>query len=126
MDLAEKLFELSPLYLSREEFVKSLEGWTLDPVEVGGQVIGCFVVRGPEMHFQKWGAAPATRDMLRRYPGSLIKQYGYATTRTPKEDARMLAFNKRLGWYEIGETEYDVLLRIDADTFKVKDQPCQL
>jgi hypothetical protein len=127
MDLIGKLHERSPLFLSREEFEATLDGWTLDPVERNGEVIGVFVVKGPEFHFDKWDDTSADRAILRKYPGSLVEQYGYAVTRTPKDDHRQLAFNRRLGFEPIAEDEYDVIQRITRERFtrRVKCQSQQ-
>lgn len=113
MDIVGRLWEDSPLFLTREEFEATLQGWTIDPVEVDGRTIGVVLVKGPEFHFSKFDETPVGRAMLRKYPGSLIEQYGYALTRTPKDDERMLKFNERLGFFVIGEDEYDVHLRIE-------------
>lgn len=115
MDLIGRLWQDSPLYLTREQFQKSLEGWTLDPVYSDGNMVGVVLVNGPAFHFAKWDKSYAVgRDILRRYPGELIKRYGYATTSTPKEDTRMLRFNRRLGFFVTGEDEYDVHQRIET------------
>lgn len=112
MDIIGRLWEDSPLFLTRAEFEKTLQGWDIEPVEEGGQVIGCFLVKGPELHFAKWDETSVGRRHLARL-AELIKEYGYATTRTPKDDERMLRLNRRLGFYQTGEDAYDVHLRID-------------
>lgn len=113
------------LYLSREQYEQSLGGWTLDPLHrEDGSVSMIFVVRGPEFHFAKFGSdVLASRDHLRKYPGTLIQKYGYALTKTPKTDARQARFNERLGFYRIGEDEFDIHLRIDQ--LRKKETPCQ-
>lgn len=123
MDIIGRLWQDSPLFLTREEFQKTLDGWTIDPVEVDGRTIGVFLVKGPEFHFSKFDETPATRAMLRKYPGSLIERYGYALTSTPKEDARQRRFNERLGFYQIMEDEYDIHYKIDR--IRSKEQQCQ-
>jgi hypothetical protein len=125
MDLIGLLWEDSPLFLTRAEFEKTLEGWTLDPVYVNGEMVGVFVVKGPQFHFSKFSPAyQAGRDILRKYPGQLIERYGYATTSTPKDDARQRRFNERLGFRVVGEDEYDVQYRIDKS--RVKEKTCRL
>jgi hypothetical protein len=114
-ELIDRLWSDSPLFLTREEFGKTLEGWDLDPIEQDGQVAVVFVVKGPEFHFAKFDPLyQCTRDILRRYPGELIARHGYAITKTPKDDARQARFNERLGFYRIGEDEYDITFRIDT------------
>jgi len=115
------LFEQSPLYLTREQFDQTLEDWDFDIVEVDGVIQGVFVVKGPEFHFAKFGSEPATREQLKKYPGSLIEKYGYATTRTPKTDLRQLRFNQRLGFFQTGEDEYDIHYRIET----LRGKSCQ-
>ena len=107
------LFEQTPFYDTLEKFTQSLDGWELDIVEADGEIAGVFVVRGPEFHFAKFSDMPATRAHLKKYPGLLIEQYGYAVTKTPKTDTRQQRFNERLGFYKTGEDEYDIHYKID-------------
>ena len=114
MNLIDRLWEDSPLFLTKEEFAKSFEGWDIDPVEHSGEIVGAFVVKGPHFHFAKFDSSyQATREILRKYPGELIAKYGYAETQTPKDDLRQRRFNERLGGKIVGETEYDVIYRFD-------------
>lgn len=108
------LFEQSPLYLTREQFDQTLADWDFDIVESNGLIQGVFVVKGPEFHFAKFDTTPVNREQLRKYPGSLIEKYGYATTRTPKSDLRQQRFNERLGFFKTGEDEYDIHYRIET------------
>jgi hypothetical protein len=123
-ELIDRLWSDSPLFLTREEFEQSLAGCEFDPVVHEGATVGVFVVKGPEFHFAKWDPLhQCSRDILRRYPGELIERYGYALTRTPKDDARQRRFNERLGFCAVGEDEYDVIYRIEK--LRVKEAPCQ-
>lgn len=123
MDLIGKLWADSPLFLTRAEFEKTLEGWTLEPVYKDGEVAVVFVVKGPEFHFQKFDPSyQAGREILRRYPGELIARYGYALTRTPKDDTRQQRFNERCGFFRIGEDENDIHYKID--NFRIKERSC--
>ncbi len=120
------MWEESPLFLTRAEFEKTLEGWTLDPLlNEAGEVAMVFVVNGPAFHFAKFDKAyqPGRKD-LRRYPGEMIERYGYALTSTPREDARQLKFNRRLGFYQVGEDEYDIHQRIDKLRYNSKETSC--
>jgi hypothetical protein len=125
MDIIGRLWETSPLFLTREEFERSLDGWEIDPVYgVSGEVIGVFLVKGPDFHYAKFDPNyQVGRDILRRYPGELITRHGYATTKTPKDDTRQQRFNERLGFYRMGEDEYDVLYRIDKLRLRVSASP---
>jgi len=113
------------LYITREQFEQSLEGWFLDTIQGPNGIAAVFVVKGPMFHFAKFDpTVKATRDHLRKYPGSLIAKYGYATTTTPKEDTRQRRFNERLGFFQTGEDDLDIHYRIEK--LKFKEQPsCQ-
>jgi hypothetical protein len=113
------------LYITREQFEQSLEGWFLDTIHGPNGIAIVFVVKGPMFHFAKFDpTVKATRDHLRKYPGSLIAKYGYATTTTPKEDTRQRRFNERLGFFQTGEDDLDIHYRIEK--LKFKEQPsCQ-
>lgn len=111
------LFEQSPLYLTREQFDKTLDGWDFDIVEANGAISMVFVSKGPEFHFAKFDDTPASREHLKKYPGSLIEKYGYAVTKTPKTDLRQLRFNRMLGFFAIGEDEFDIFLRIEKSRY---------
>jgi hypothetical protein len=103
------------LYLTQEQYEQGLEGWTLDPLyRPDGSISLIFVVRGSEFHFAKFGAdVQASREHLQRYPGTLIQQYGYALTKTPKTDTRQIRFNRRVGFFFTHQDEWDVHLRIE-------------
>lgn len=112
--LLDLLWQDALVFVTREEFDKTLDGWDLEPIEQNGKTAVIFTVKGPEFHFSKLDPAfQCTRETLRRYPGELIAQHGYALTRTPKDDQRQLRFNRRLGFYPVGEDEHFVHLRID-------------
>jgi hypothetical protein len=111
--LLDLLWEDSPLFVTREAFEKGLEGWDLHDLHGPTGVAIIFVVKGPEFHFCKCDPAyQVTREDLRQWPGSLIERYGYAETRTPKDDTRQQRFNQRLGFVQVGEDEQHVHYRI--------------
>lgn len=112
MDLVGELHRRSPLYLTREQFEATLVGWNVEPVEQDGRVIGCFVVKGPEIHFAKFDDTPVTREHLKRLD-RVITEHGFARTRTPKDDLRQCRFNARLRGRIVGETEYDVIYEFE-------------
>jgi hypothetical protein len=112
-DLIGRLWAESPLCVTREAFEQSLAGWTVEPVVQGEALIGAFLVKGPELHFEKFDRTAVTRAHLHRLR-DLIQEHGYAVTRTPKADTRMLKFNARLGFRPIGEDGEYIQLRIDA------------
>jgi hypothetical protein len=114
MDIIERLWKDSFLFITRDEFEISLLGWTIDPVYSNGEVAAVFLVNGPKFHFAKFDhKLQAGKAILRKYPGELIAKYGYAETSTPKEDSRQLRFNRRLGFFVTSEDEFDFHLRIE-------------
>lgn len=120
------LFAVTPLYVTREQFERTLDGWALEPVcRPDGSIGIVFVSKGPEFHFAKFGTdIQASRDILNKYPGEIIAQHGYALTKTPKADTRQHRFNERLGFYRVGQDEFDIHYRIDH--LRKKEAPCQL
>ena len=119
------LYEQCPLFITLEQFASTLDGWDIDPIFRADQSIGAvFISNGPEFHFAKFGSdIHATREHLKKYPGELIKRFGYAITKTPKDDTRQIRFNERLGFYKSGETEYDIIFKIEKS--RVKEKLCQ-
>ena len=120
------LFANSFIFITREEFAHTLDGWDIEPhVMPAGNIGAVFVSKGPEFHFQKFDPAmQATRDILKKYPGELIAKHGFAMTRTPHTDRRQQRFNERLGFYRVGEDESFIHYRIDH--LRKKESPCQL
>lgn len=118
------LYQQSPLYLTRAQFEQSLAGWEFDFVLRKDNTLALvFLVKGPEFHFAKFGNdLQVTREHLKKYPGSLLAKYGYALTKTPKTDQRQQRFNERLGFFRIGEDEFDIHYRIENSIGK---PPCQ-
>lgn len=102
------------LYVTPEQFAEGYEDCEFDPLRrADGSIWLLFIVKGPEFHFIKLGDEPADKDVLRKYPGSLIEKHGYALTKTPKEDVRQVRFNQRLGFFVTGEDEFDFHMRIE-------------
>lgn len=102
------------LYCSREDYVASLEGWTLSPIERDGVQIAIRIQKGPEFHFIMTGATKSvTRADIRACIQPIIDAHGYATTRTPREDVRQQRFNQALGFFKTGEDEFDIHYRIE-------------
>lgn len=107
------LWDDSPLFLSREAFAEALSAWEIHLVESLNGLAGVVITKGPEFHFKKLDPSyQVTRADLRRWPGELIAKYGYAHTRTPRDDLRQQRFNERLGFRRTGEDQYDIHYRI--------------
>lgn len=112
------------LYVTPEQFAEGFDGCEFDPLRrEDGSIWALFIIKGPEFHFVKFGDDAADKSVLRKYPGSLIEKHGYALTKTPKEDTRQQRFNERLGFYRVGEDEFDIHYRID--NLRTRTSPCQ-
>ncbi len=101
------------LYITREQFEKSLEGWTITPF-YNPALFGVVMNQGPSFHFMIFGPWKCTKEILRQFPGSLIEKYGYAETFTPIEDERQHRFNKRVGFIETRRDDNFVHYRIEG------------
>lgn len=102
------------LFITKEQYVKSLEGWGVVTAEHNRQTAFVALVKGPEFHFKSFGTGTAlSLRMIRTFLGKIIAQHGYAQTRTPKEDARQHRFNRRIGFVAVGEDEFYVIYRIE-------------
>jgi hypothetical protein len=112
----DKLWEKAEptLFISKEQFIASLDGWTIEGLEIDGELAFVGMQKGPEFHFQNFGAKHRiTMKMAKAYLQPLITQYGYVMTRTPKDDARQHRFNRRFGFEITGEDEFDVHYRLE-------------
>ena len=95
------------LYLSKTQYIDSLNGWLIEPRYEDGVMVGATLTNGPEFHFATFGSQwKLTRADIRRYLCPLIERYGYVTTKTPKEDTRQSRFNKILGFFVTSEDEF--------------------
>lgn len=116
MTLIDRLWEQAEpvVFISKAEFVKNLEGWDIRPLEIEGDLAFIVMTKGPAFHFQSLGTGhTVTRQIIRRCLQPLIAAHGYATTRTPKDDARQHRFNLILGFKAVGEDDYDIHYRIE-------------
>lgn len=103
------------LYITKEEFVQNLQGWTIEPVSIDGRVAFITLTNGPQFHFQTLRSGQRiSMKMIRTFLQKIIDEHGYAETRTPKEDTRQRRFNERFGFKIVGDDEYDVVYRIDG------------
>lgn len=111
------------LYITKDQFVQSLDGWTIDPVSVDGKVAFLTLRKGPRFHFQSLGTRHRiTRKMIREFLAPIIAEHGYALTNTPKDDERQRRFNELFGFKAVGEDEFDIYYRLDA----MRSAPCPL
>lgn len=103
------------LFVSKEQFVASLEGCEITTIIDNGIVLGVTVVRGPELHFVTTGKS-VPRRIMRQVLEPIFDEYGYVTTRTPKHEERQLRFNRAWGFVVTGEDALDFHLRLDRRT----------
>jgi len=95
------------LYLSKTQYIDSLNGWLIEPHYEDGVMVGATLTNGPEFHFATFGGQwKMTRANIRHYLCPLLERYGYVTTKTPKEDTRQRRFNKILGFFVTSESEF--------------------
>lgn len=114
--IADRLWEGASevLFISKDEFLRRLDGWEIEPVEHDGELVFVFLTKGPEFHFQSFGKGqPISMKMIRERLQKIIDGHGYALTKTPKTDARQHIFNRAFGFYVAHEDEYDLHYRID-------------
>ena len=99
--------------ISRADFDIAMNDWQLDPVELSGEVVGCVMTKGNEIHiaaepkhFGRWAA----RTLSRKYLINGIERYGYLVTKVfpHNED-----FVQRLGFYKTGIDGSFITYRID-------------
>lgn len=104
------------VFITREQFLRGLEVWAIDPVIIDGELAFVALTQGPEFHFASFDTgATITRTMIWSRLDAIMDQYGFVTTRTPKEGAnRQHRINKALGFKEIESDEFLVTYRLDA------------
>jgi len=117
MNAIDKMWDLvkDTLYVTKEQFVRSLDGWAIVPFHNDqGEMYGVVIHKGPSFHFMTFGVKwQLTKEIMRQFPGSLIDQYGYAETFTPIEDERQHRFNRRVGFVEVKRDETYVYYKIE-------------
>lgn len=110
------------LYVTKAQFLASLEGWTITPVEHAGELVVITVTKGPELHFQALGK-PIPMAVVRSIVGTILEQHGHVVVRTPKTEPRQQRFNRAIGFVQTGEDDYDIHFRMDR--FRERSAPCQ-
>jgi hypothetical protein len=109
-------------YVTREEFERNMESWTLEPVEREGMLVAVFATQGPELHFTTFKPGgrtfPASLRLIRERLEPLLERYGFVRTRTPKDEPRQRRFNERLGFVAVGEDEFFIFYRLDNPAWR--------
>jgi hypothetical protein len=118
--------QVEPLvYITRAEWDRGLEGWTIEPVEHDGVLAFAFVTRGAEFHFATFGrGVPISMRMIRERVEPLIARHGFALTRTPKDATRQRRLNEAIGFVAAGEDEFYITYRVE--TLRGRRQLCPL
>jgi hypothetical protein len=110
------LWALAPaehVMLGRENFAAALDGWDLMPVEIGGLTAFVILTKGPLIHFRSLGTRrPALHWRIRAILAPIIAAHGYVETDTPRDDARQIRFNQRIGFAKVGEDDAHVHFRM--------------
>lgn len=102
------------LYITKEQFLQSLDGWTITPHEVDGTLVWVTLTKGEEFHFTTFGTGHRiTRADVRRYLAPLIERYGCARTKTPIEDERQHRFNRLIGFKPERQDEYCIYYKME-------------
>lgn len=115
-EMIDLLWDLKPqlFFVTKEKFVAALDGWTISPWEIGGELTLIVLTKGPELHFTTLGTGRAIpRAVVRDIVQRIIDREGYVTVKTPKLEERQQRFNRAIGFRQIGEDEYDVHFRMD-------------
>jgi len=116
-DILNKIWDAvkDTLYITQEQFEKSLSGYKVVPEYTKeGDLIGAVIQNGASFHFIVFGIKwKLDRALLAKWPGQVIEQYGYAETYTPLEDTRQQRFNKRIGFFETHRDNKYVYFKIE-------------
>lgn len=100
------------VFIGRDEFVRSLEGWQIEPVEIDGDLAYVTMTKGPEFHFTTFGQHRGTPKMIRDAIQPIIDRHGFVRTRTPKDADRQHRFNRLIGFVADGEDEFFIYYRM--------------
>lgn len=105
------------LFITREQFDRDMEGWDVQPIELDGETVGIALRKGPEFHFRSLRTGRhLTRQLLRDLLRPQLEQYGYVTTRTPKDEARQRRFNETVGFKVVGEDKFDIHYKLERES----------
>jgi hypothetical protein len=115
-ELVERIWrQVAPsTFLSRREFIDSLDGWDVTPRQVDGEIVGATMARGADFHFISFGSGRGfSPALISACLQPIIDQHGFVRTRTPKEDLRQQRFNIRIGFKRESEDEFYTYFRME-------------
>lgn len=116
------------LYISRDQFMASLDGWRMEVLGVADAPAFVFLIKGPEFHFDTLGTGlGAPMKKFREIIQAIIDEHGYATTRAPIDDTKQQKLNRIFGFVETRRDHLDVHFRIEkfAKHFSERRAECQ-
>jgi hypothetical protein len=103
------------VYITRDQFVRGLADWNIEPIEVGSVLAWVTLSRGPEFHYTSFDAGmPLSFARMHGWLAPILAEYGYVTTRTLKDEPRQHPVNRRRGFKATGEDEFCTFYRLDV------------
>lgn len=118
-EIMDALYASSPLFIDRDLFEKSLDGWEASAVErhngrTKPEILFVALNKGPVFHFQSMRTGhPLPMREIRKYLNAIIEEHGYAETKTPIEDQRQRRFNELVGFKRHVEDAEYVTYRVE-------------
>lgn len=97
-----------------EQFSKSLDGWSVTPLDQDGELIGAFIEKDGEIHVgykskPRGSIVKHINETLRR----LIDERGAVVTKVSEENTAGVRFCKRLGFVETKRESGIVFMRCE-------------
>lgn len=101
------------LFITKEQYLEHLCAYAIEPVERDGVLVGAVLRKGAEFHFATFGSGrPITRAMIRDCLAPQLAEFGFVETKTPKTDVRQHRLNRKLGFAQVGEDEFNLRFRL--------------
>lgn len=114
------------VFVEKDQFVRALDDWKIYGLYRDGVLAVIHMDKGPELHFETMHSGVSfTRDDVAAVVQHLIDEFGYAVTKTPKQEMRQRRFNELVGFRMVGEDEYDIHYRIDQIRGYRRGSQCQ-
>jgi len=110
-------------HLSPEQLRGYLADWKLVPYFYRGQLAGCALMKGSEIHFvmrPEWRGVAFRRDSAHRFLKPLVAAHGGLTTRVQLNDELRHRFVTRIGFVETHRSSSFVFYGLDRAPFARK------
>lgn len=101
------------LFCTKEQYLLAVSRFDKYRIEASGELVGVVLTCGSEIHLACGDGLRGTRRLLREHLGTLIEQYGHATTSVPKGRKKSQAFVTRLGFKATHEDALDIHYKIE-------------